>query len=222
VALDIKICGIRTPAALDAALEAGADHVGFVFFAPSPRNIALAEAAKLAERARGRADIVALTVDADAGTIAGIVAALRPDVLQLHGSEPPQDLRRLRERHALRLWKAVPVSERADLAAAEPYLALADRIVFDAKPPADATRPGGNARRFDWTLLASLDLAKPFVLSGGLDRENVAEAVRIARAPAVDVSSGVETAPGEKSPEMIRAFVRAARASALAQETGRS
>ncbi len=214
MATEVKICGLSTAPTLDAALDAGADFVGLVFFPPSPRHVAPADAAALAARARGRAGIVALTVDADDALLAEIVAAIRPDVLQLHGRETPARAADLAARHDVEVWKAIGVGTAADLAAASPYLGAADRILFDAKPPKDATRPGGNARAFDWTLLAGLDLAKPFVLSGGLDAGNVAQALRVTGAPAVDVSSGVERAPGDKDPDNIREFLRAVRTAA--------
>jgi phosphoribosylanthranilate isomerase len=218
VPFEIKICGLGSIDALDAALEAGADFVGLVFFPPSPRNIPLPQAAALARRARGRAQVVALTVDATLDALRAIRDAVAPDVIQLHGREPPALLAALREETPVALWKAIPVATAGDLAAAAAYRGVADRLLFDAKPPPGATRPGGNARAFDWAILAALDPAEPFVLSGGLDPANVAAALRATRAAAVDVSSGVETAPGVKSPEKIRAFVRAARAAAAAEE----
>lgn len=208
----VKICGLRTPETLEAALEAGADFVGLVFFAPSPRNVDLSNARALADAARGRAAIVALTVDADDETLTEIVTQVRPDVLQLHGQETPARVAEIAARFQRPLWKAVAVSSAEDLAHAALYVPYVERILFDAKPPKGATRPGGNALSFDWTLLAGLDLAKPFVLSGGLTAENVAEAIRITGASSVDVSSGVERQPGEKDIEMIRTFVQRARA----------
>lgn len=206
----VKICGLTTQDTLDVALDAGADAVGFVFFAKSPRNIAPEAAARLADRARGRARIVALTVDAGDEELAVIMQQTRPDVLQLHGHESPARVAELKRRYQTEIWKALPVGEAADLAAAGAYES-ADRILLDARPPKGATRPGGNAVPFDWTLLAALDRTKPFVLSGGLTPENVGEAIRITAAPAVDVSSGVESAPGVKDPDRIRAFIQAAR-----------
>ena len=168
---------------------------------------------------RGRAQKVALTVDADDAMIDAIVAALAPDLLQLHGKEPPERVAALKRRLGLPVMKAIAVAERGDLAAVARYATVADRLLFDARAPRDATRPGGLGKPFDWRLLEDLDLAIPFMLSGGLDAGNVAEAVRITGAGAVDVSSGVERAPGEKDPDKIRAFVRAARE---AQSAGQS
>lgn len=208
----IKICGLSTPDALDAALDAGADMVGFVFFPPSPRNLAPEAARALGERVRGRAKKVALSVDASDAELEAAVAALKPDLLQLHGKETPARVVAVRERFRLPVMKALPVETRDDLAAIPPYAKVADRLLFDARAPREATRPGGLGKAFDWTLLQGIDPGVPFMLSGGLDAGNVAEALRITRAPAVDVSSGVERRPGEKDPEKIREFLRAARA----------
>lgn len=207
----VKICGLSTEDTLDAALDAGAERVGFVFFPRSPRHLSLARAAALAARARGRAAVVALTVDADDAALADIVAALGPDMLQLHGGETPARAAAVRARFGRPVVKALGVSSADEVAGALAYAGAADEILFDAKPPKDAVLPGGNGVSFDWRLLAALDLPVPFMLSGGLGPRNVGEALRVTRAPAVDVSSGVETAPGEKSPELIAAFVRAAR-----------
>jgi phosphoribosylanthranilate isomerase len=210
--LIVKICGLKTPEALDVALESGADMVGFVFFAPSPRNLALEAARALGSRVQDRAGKVALTVDASDETLTAIVEALKPDMLQLHGIEPPERVTGLRKRFGLPVMKALPVAERKDLARVDLYKKVADRLIFDARAPQDATRPGGLGMPFDWNLLKGIDPGIPFMLSGGLDAGNVAEALRITRAPGVDVSSGVERAPGEKDPDKIRAFIRAARA----------
>src|SRR5438105_6845574 len=211
MALLVKICGLSTPETLDAALDAGADMVGFVFFGPSPRNISLDTARALSARVRGRAKKVALTVDADDLVLAQIVDALKPDLLQLHGHETPQRVAAVRETFGLPVMKVLPIETRADLAAIDNYTGVADRLLFDARPPRDATRPGGLGKPFDWHLLENLNLSIPFMLSGGLHADNVAEALRITRAPGVDVSSGVESAPGVKDPDKIRAFIRAAR-----------
>ena len=213
MALLVKICGLSTPEALDAALDAGADMVGFVFFAPSPRYISLDTARALSARVTDRAQKVALTVDADDLVLAQIIDALRPDVLQLHGHETPERVAAIRQRFGLPVMKVLAIETRADLAAIAPYTTIADRLLFDARPPRDATRPGGLGKPFDWRLLQNLDLPIPFMLSGGLNADNVAEAIHITRAPGVDVSSGVERAPGVKDSDKIRAFVRAARAS---------
>jgi phosphoribosylanthranilate isomerase len=211
MALVIKICGLRTPQALDAALESGADLVGFVFFPPSPRNLGLEAARVLGERVAGRAGKVALTVDATDDTLRDIVAALKPDMLQLHGKETPDRVVAVRTRFGLPVMKALPIAERADLSPIRMYAQVADRLIFDARPPKEATRPGGLGTPFDWTLLAGINPGVPYMLSGGLDAGNVTEALRITRAPGVDVSSGVERAPGEKDPAKIREFIRVAR-----------
>jgi phosphoribosylanthranilate isomerase len=212
MSLMVKICGLSTRETLDVALQAGADMVGFVFFPASPRHIGLNTARDLGGQARGRALKVALTVDADDATLANIVEALQPDILQLHGKETVARLRDIKQIFGLPVMKAIAVETLADLAALPGYAAVADRILFDARASKEATRPGGLGAVFDWHLLENLDLKRPFMVSGGLDAGNVAEAVRISRAGGVDVSSGVEGAPGVKDPEMIRGFIRAARA----------
>lgn len=216
MSLMVKICGLSTPEALDVALEAGADMVGFVFFAPSPRHLGYDAARALGQRVRGRAQKVALTVDADDATFAAIVESLQPDLLQLHGKERPQRVAALRTRFGLPMMKAIAVEASGDLAAVAGYAAVADRLLFDARAPREATRPGGLGKPFDWQLLENLDPGVPFMLSGGLTVDNVGEALGVTRAPGVDVSSGVERAPGDKDPDKIRAFVRAARAAAAA------
>ncbi len=208
----IKICGLTTSEALEVALEAGADMVGFVFFAPSPRHVGFDAARALGERVRGRAQKVALSVDASDEELAASIEALAPDLLQLHGTETPERVATVRRRFGLAVMKALPIAERADLAAIRRYDKVADRVIFDARASGAATRPGGLGKRFDWRLLESLEIAVPFMLSGGLDAGNVAQALRITGAPGVDVSSGVERAPGVKDPEQIRAFIAAARA----------
>jgi phosphoribosylanthranilate isomerase len=210
MSLLVKICGLSTRSSVEAAIEAGADMVGFVFFAKSPRHVSLAEASALGELARGRAAIVALTVDAQEETLADIIGALRPDLLQLHGSETPERIEHLRETFKLPLMKAVGIACRADLDRARAY-ARADRLLIDAKAPADASLPGGNGLPFDWQLLEGFASPAPIMLSGGLDCSNVGEAIRVARPAGVDVSSGVERAPGLKDEDMIAAFIRAAR-----------
>ncbi len=212
MSLIVKICGLSTRETLDVALDAGADMVGFVFFPPSPRHLALDVGRDLGQAVKGRAAKVALTVDADDATLAGVVEALQPDLLQLHGRETPARLREIKQKFGLPVMKALPVETSADLAVLPGYRDVADRILFDARAPKDATRPGGLGAVFDWHVLENLDLALPFMVSGGLHAGNVAEAVRVTRAGGVDVSSGVERATGIKDPEMIRAFIRAARA----------
>lgn len=211
MALSIKICGLKTPEALEVALESGADLVGFVFFPPSPRSLGPEAARTLGAQVKGRAGKVALTVDATDEALYGIISALKPDMLQLHGSETPQRVAVVRSRFGLPVMKALSIAERADLSPIRLYAKVADRLLFDARAPETATRPGGLGKAFDWTLLAGLDAGVPFMLSGGLDAGNVADAVRITGAPGVDVSSGVERKPGEKDPDKIRAFIRAAR-----------
>ena len=212
MSLIVKICGLSTRETLDAALEAGADMVGFVFFPPSPRHLSLEIARDLGRVAKRRASKVALTVDADDAVLANIVETLQPDLLQLHGCETVARLRDIKQKFGLPVMKAIPVETAADLATLPGYAAVADRILFDARAPKDATRPGGLGAVFDWHVLEDLDLKLPFMVSGGLHAGNVAEAVRVTRAGGVDVSSGVESAPGVKDVEMIRAFIRAARA----------
>jgi phosphoribosylanthranilate isomerase len=216
MSLIVKICGLSTRETLDVALDAGADMVGFVFFPPSPRHLSLETARDLGSRVKRRAVKVALTVDADDATLGNIVEALQPDILQLHGKETVARLRDIKQTFGLPVMKAIAVETAADLASLPGYAAVADRILFDARAPKGATRPGGLGAVFDWHVLDRLDLKLPFMVSGGLTADNVAEAARITRAGGVDVSSGVEGAPGVKDPEMIRAFVRAARATDLA------
>ena len=212
MSLIVKICGLSTRETLEVALDAGADMVGFVFFPPSPRHLSLEVARDLGRQVSRRASKVALTVDADDATLANIVEALQPDMLQLHGRETVARLRDIKQTFGLQVMKAIAIETPADLASLPGYAAVADRVLFDARAPRGATRPGGLGAVFDWHALENLDLKLPFMVSGGLNAENVAEAVRVTRAGGVDVSSGVERAPGVKDPEMIRAFIRAARA----------
>jgi len=213
MSLIVKICGLSTRDTLETALEAGADMVGFVFFPPSPRHLSLATARDLGKLVKRRAAKVALTVDADDATLESIVETLQPDILQLHGRESVARLREVRRKFSLPVMKAIAVESSADLASLPQYAGLADRILFDARPPKEATRPGGLGAVFDWKILENLELKIPFMVSGGLSSLNVADAVRVTGAGGVDVSSGVELAPGQKDPEMIRAFIKAARAS---------
>jgi phosphoribosylanthranilate isomerase len=214
MSLLVKICGLNAPAALETALDAGADLVGFVFFAPSPRNVDYDTARALGEQVRGRALKVALSVDAGDEELAAAVAALKPDLLQLHGREPPDRVLAVRRRFGLPVMKALPIAEAADLAAIAHYDHVADRLLFDARAPREATRPGGLGKSFDWRLLQNLNSAAPFMLSGGLDAGNVAQALTITAAPGVDVSSGVERRPGEKDLDKVHDFIRAARMAA--------
>jgi phosphoribosylanthranilate isomerase len=211
MSLIVKICGLSTPQTLDAALEAGADMVGFVFFPPSPRHLQFDAARALGQRVRGRAQKVALTVDADEAFLRSVVEALHPDILQLHGSESVAQIAAIRRKLGLPVMKAVPIAVKDDLARIGTYAGVADRLLFDACPPRDATRPGGLGNTFDWHLLKNVRPGVPFMLSGGLDAGNVGEALRITRATGIDVSSGVEGAPGVKDVDKVIAFVRAAR-----------
>lgn len=216
----VKICGISTPEALDAALSAGADLVGFVRFPKSPRHLSLAEGRLLSQRAKGRAERVALVVDADDAALAEVVEALDPDVLQLHGSETPERVAEIRRRFGRPVMKAIGVAQAGDLDALARYGA-AERILLDAKPTPDAALPGGNGLTFDWSLLAGVDRGVSFMLSGGLEPANVAQAISVTGTRAVDVSSGVERRPGEKDPAKIDAFVKAARAAFAAAPTSK-
>lgn len=210
----VKICGLSTPETVTAALATGADRIGFVFFPRSPRHVELGTARELAGLARGAAAVVALTVDADDAALDAIVTVVAPDWLQLHGTESPDRVAAVKRRFGLPVMKALGVSGAGDLAEAASFGGVADAMLFDAKPPAGAALPGGNGSTFDWALLRGLD--SDYMLSGGLSADNVAEALRITGARAVDVSSGVESAPGIKSEAKIRAFVAAVKAAALA------
>lgn len=204
-----KICGLKTSEALDAAVAGGARFVGFVFFPASPRNIALADAAALRARVPAAVKVVAVLVEPDEALLVRVVDTIEPDILQLHGRESPEAVAATRRRHGVPVMKAIALSERADLEPVPRYAAVADLLLFDAKPGMAATRPGGNAQRFDWRLLKDEPIGKPWMLSGGLNAENVAEAVRVSGARLVDVSSGVEKSPGVKDPDRIRAFLKA-------------
>ena len=213
MSVDIKICGLSQPDMLDAALEAGAAYVGLVFYEPSPRNVTIAQAQALADQARGRAAIVALTVDAPDALLRDIATRVRPDFLQAHGSETPDRVREMTELTGLPVIKAIKVREANDVGDARGYAGIAAMILFDARAPdtlADAL-PGGNGIAFDWTLLKG-ENGSPFMLSGGLDCSNIADAIRVTGAPVVDVSSGVERAPGVKDAALIRKFIETARA----------
>ncbi len=210
--VEAKICGVRDRAALAAAVEGGAAAVGFVFVAGSPRMVSPEAAAGLAPHVPPGILKVGLFVDSDDAAIQTAANAARLDVLQLHGRETPKRAAELRRRFGLPVWKALPVGERADLAAACAYEGAADRLLFDSRPPKGATLPGGNARSFDWSLLAGPLPRLPWLLSGGLSPGNLGEAVRISGARAVDVSSGVERSRGVKDPVLIRAFLEKAAA----------
>ena len=207
----VKICGLTTPEAVEAALAGGATHLGFVFFPGSPRSVEVAAAAALAAPARGRARITALLVDASAELAAAVAAGLEPDVFQLHGRKTPERTAAVRRTYGRPVIKARGVRQGADLDAAGAYEHVADHLMLDAKPPEDAGRPGGRGESFDWGLLAGRRFARPWFLAGGLTPGNVGEAIRVTGAPGVDVSSGVESAPGVKDPALIAAFLRAVR-----------
>ena len=207
-----KICGLSTPEAVDAALRGKAAFIGFVFFEKSPRNIDPATAYRLAQPARGTATkVVALTVDPTDAEIDRIVQALKPDMIQLHGKESPARTAAIAGRTGLAVIKALPVSEPADLAVAQAYDGIVEHLMFDARPPKNADRPGGHGTAFDWSLLSGRRFKRPYLLAGGLDPWNVAEAVEKSGAPIVDVSSGVERGAGVKDPGLISAFLDAVR-----------
>jgi phosphoribosylanthranilate isomerase len=209
--IEVKICGINDEDSMDAAIEAGADYVGLVFYPPSPRAVTADLAAELVEFAPGDVSKVGLFVDPDDATLERVLTRVRLDLLQLHGNETPERIEAIRLEYGLPVMKVISVATALDLAAAEPFLAVTDRLLFDAKPPKGATLPGGNAVSFDWAILAGRKWGVPWMLAGGLTPANVAEAIRISGATAVDVSSGVESAPGVKDAAKIRAFVAAAR-----------
>lgn len=208
----VKICGLSTSATLEVALAHGADFVGLVAFPPSPRNVSLATGATLAGLARGRAKSVVLLVDPDDRLVDDVTRLIAPDLLQLHGDETPARVAEVRARWKTPVIKAVKVEAEADARGALAYRQAADLILFDAKPPPDATRPGGHGAVFDWSVLDGVkDRVGEFMLSGGLTPDNVAAAIAATGAPIVDVSSGVEVRRGEKDPELIRRFLRAAK-----------
>jgi phosphoribosylanthranilate isomerase len=209
----VKICGLSEPGTLQAALEAGADMVGFVFFAKSPRNVGIDQAASLANLARGKAASVALVVDADDKLLQLIAKRVRPDFIQAHGSETPGRVAEIAKLTGLRVIKAIKVKDAADVASAKAYQDTAAMILFDAKAPETlvGALPGGNGLSFDWTLLNGN--TGQYMLSGGLTPDNVAQAIALTHAPIVDVSSGVESAPGVKDDLLIRKFIERAKAS---------
>ncbi len=209
-----KICGLNSRAAVAAAVEGGASHVGFVFYPPSPRSLEPPAAAALAALVPPAIVKVGLFVDADDETLARVTAAVALDMLQLHGHETPSRVADIKRRFARPVMKAISVAGPADIDGAQAYAGVADWLLFDAKPPKDmaGALPGGNALAFDWTLVGARSWPLPWMLSGGLHVGNLAEAVRISHASAVDVSSGVEDRPGVKNPAKIRAFLAAARA----------
>ena len=211
MSLDIKICGLKTDEAVAAALDGGATHIGFIFFPKSPRNIDPAVAGRLRQAAIGRAKAVAVTVGADDTSLDTIVAAMQPDMLQLHGKESVARVAEVKARYGLPVMKAFSLRERGDLEQIKPYIGIADRMLFDAKPPVGSDLPGGNGVAFDWRVLSELDASLDYMLSGGLNAGNIAEALRSTLPGGIDVSSGVESAPGVKDIGLIRDFFRAVR-----------
>lgn len=209
--IDVKICGLKTGEAMAAALDHGASHVGLIFFEKSPRHVTLQQASELRAMARDRAQVVAVTVNAEDATLAEIVRVVKPDMLQLHGSETTAHVRGLKRKFGLPVMKALAIRDAHDLDQVERYMNVADRLLFDAKAPKNAAVPGGRGVSFDWTLLSEIDPSIDYVLSGGLNALNIARALSIARPGGIDVSSGVETAPGEKSPQLIADFFEALR-----------
>ncbi|MEJ1970627.1 MAG: phosphoribosylanthranilate isomerase [Rhizomicrobium sp.] len=207
----VKICGITSGDAADAAVRAGADFAGLMFHPKSPRNVDMAQAAALSHRLRGRVRLVAVMSDPADETLGAVIGAMKPDFIQLHGVETAARVGAIRSRFGVPVMKVISVADAGDLARAAAYEDAADMLMFDAKAPVGAAREGGHGAAFDWQILRGRKFQKPWLLAGGLNMENVARAIRACGAPGVDVSSGVETAPGRKSPEMIAAFVSAAR-----------
>ena len=210
--LDIKICGLKTPEAIAAALAGGASHIGFIFFPKSPRYVTAEVAGELRKAAIGKAKAVAVTVDAGDDVLDAIVAAMQPDMLQLHGSETPERVAAVKNRYGLPVMKVFSVREAADLDAIGAFRGVADRFMFDAKAPAGSELPGGNGIPFDWHALAGLDRNVDYLLSGGLNAANIGEALRLTNPPGIDISSGVESAPGVKDVALIEGFFSAVRA----------
>ncbi|MBL6854127.1 MAG: phosphoribosylanthranilate isomerase [Alphaproteobacteria bacterium] len=211
MAILVKICGITTADAADAVVRAGGDFAGLMFHPKSPRNVAPPQAMALAERMRGRVRLVAVMSDPADEALDAMIRAVKPDLVQLHGAETAQRVGAIRSRFGVPVMKVISVATADDLAGIAAYEDAADLLMFDAKAPAGATREGGHGTAFDWQILRGRQFLKPWLLAGGLNAENVARAICACEAPGVDVSSGVETAPGKKSPEMIAAFVSAAR-----------
>ncbi len=207
--VDVKICGLSTPETMDGALDAGADFVGLMFFAKSPRNVTLRQAAELAERARGRATIVTVTVSADDALLMSIAENVRPDLIQAHGDETPERVTEMARLTGIGVYKVLKVRTAEHVAKANAFV-TSPFIMFDAMPPEGAVLPGGNGLAFDWAILK--DATRPYMLAGGLNPENVAEAIRVTGAAMVDVSSGVESAPGVKDLSLIWKFIEAAKA----------
>lgn len=210
MSIEVKICGLTDEESMDVAIEAGADYLGLVFFAKSPRFITPDHAAELTQFIEG-IGLVGLFVDPEDGFLDEVLSHVRLDLLQFHGSESPERLDAIRREFAVPVMKALSVESAADLATAEIFAPVVDRLLFDAKPPQGSDLPGGNAVSFDWTILSGFKTSVPWMLAGGLTPANVAEAIRISGAKAVDVSSGVESAPGVKDAQKIAAFIKAAK-----------
>ena len=212
----VKICGLSTPETIEAGLASGANWIGFVFFPKSPRHVDYGKAKELVGPVRGKASIVALTVNASDDELEAIDRSINPDIWQLHGSESPERVAEIKKTFSRPVMKALAIRDAEDLEPIHAYEAVADILLFDAKPPRDMKTelPGGNGISFDWRLIKDLSLKKPFILSGGLNPENVAEAIRLTCPQGVDVSSGIESAPGYKDPQKITEFIAAARAAA--------
>lgn len=207
--MDVKICGLTDEDAIDTAIEAGAEYLGFVFFAKSPRALTAERAAELTQFIEG-VQKVGLFVDPDDALLNEVLTHVRLDLLQFHGQETPERLAQVRDEYGVSVMKVIPVAEAADLKAAEPFYDVVDQLLFDAKPPQGSDLPGGNAVSFDWSILKGFTCPVPWMLAGGLTPANVAEAIKATGAKAVDVSSGVESAPGVKDADKIRAFIKAA------------
>jgi len=210
--ISVKICGLSTAEMVHAAIDARASHIGFMFYERSPRNVTIAQATSLRKLLPATVQAVAVLVDPDDTLLDEVVQTVRPDMLQLHGSETPERVAAIKTRADLPIMKVISVADAADVAAADIYEKVADLLLFDAKPPKSMANalPGGNALSFDWSLIADADPRLPWMLSGGLTPDNVAEAISRTGARMVDVSSGVEDAPGQKNEALIRAFVKAA------------
>ncbi len=218
MSIQVKICGITSADAADAAMRAGADFAGLAFHPGSPRNLTPEQAHSLAARIRGRSRLVVLLADARDEDIAAAISAAKPDFIQLHGRETPERVAAVHVRFGLPVIKAIAVADAEDLAAVSAFEKVADILLFDAKAPANALRPGGHGAAFDWQLLRGRTFTRPWLLAGGITAENVGRAIRAAEAPGVDVSSGVEISPGVKSADMIGEFVAAVRAAEFAKE----
>jgi len=205
--IDIKICGLSNNESIDAVIAGGATHMGLIFFEKSPRHVSLEQAQNLSRHVAKRIQKVAVSVNVDDEYMADIVEAMQPDVLQLHGNETPDRVRELKSKYNLPVMKAFAISETSDFEKLTPYIGIADKFLFDAKPPKGSDLPGGNGVAFDWEIMDALPKDVPYMLSGGLDASNVCEAVERSGAKAVDISSGVESAAGVKNIKLIEEFL---------------